>query len=805
MHLFRTFASASVLVSLILVSPARSLAQVAPNAFVNFEGSQTNPIRISPDRTRLFALNTPDNRLSVFDLSNPSTPVLVAEIPVGIEPVSVNVNPNNSDEAWVVNQESDSVSIVSVSKGIVTDTIYCKDEPSDVVFAGTNLAFVSVSRSNRINVYDMTTHALVKSIPVFGENPRALAVSADRKTVYAAFALSGNHTTILPDSVAPAPPSPTNKSLPHAPQTALIIDASDPSWSWYIKYQMRDNDVVGIDASALTVSSYFSGVGTVNLGLAVRPGTGDLYVSNTNARNLVRFEPNLRGHWIDNRITRIQVASKQITPYDLNSGINYSVLPNPAALATAISQPAGVVFDPSGNFMWVAAYGTDRVVAVDTQGKVLNLIEIGNATGSQVDPVNKRGPRGLALNIGNHRLYVLNRLSNTISIVDTAAKVLLSEMPVGTFDPTPTIVKSGRGFLYDAKLSGNGTGACASCHIDGDLDLLAWDLGDPGGSMQTVINNGLTLHMHPMKGPMTTRSMRGLSGTEPYHWRGDRADLTAFNPAFSSLLGGSQLSTSDMAAYQSFVDTIVFQPNPNQNLDRSLPISLNGGNAVNGQNDFLNVASTGGHTCNSCHASQPGPGSNLTIVQRANLPQPVKVPTLRNIYQKLNFSNIHGTSSVGGFGLSTNGQTATLIELLSAPILGGFGNNPQAQLDVGAFVLSFDTGIAPAVGYTRTITPANMGDPAIASDWAMLQGQVTAGNIDLILKGTINGHAHGLLYLPATNNYETDTTGLGPFTQAQLLSFVTAGDTLSVMGVPVGSGVRMGVDRDLDGVLDGDH
>jgi hypothetical protein len=135
-------------------------SQVPPSEFVNFEGAQTNPIRMSADGTRLFALNTPDARVSVFDLTNPAAPSLIVEIPVGIEPVSVNVNPTNDDEAWVVNQVSDSVSIVSVSQGIVTDTIYCKDEPADIVFAGTN-AFVSVARSNLINVYDITSHQLV--------------------------------------------------------------------------------------------------------------------------------------------------------------------------------------------------------------------------------------------------------------------------------------------------------------------------------------------------------------------------------------------------------------------------------------------------------------------------------------------------------------------------------------------------------------------------------------------------------------------------------------------------------------------
>jgi len=111
-----------------LLLPALAAAQVPTSEFVNFEGAQTNPVRISADGTRLFAVNTPNGTLSVFDLTAPSSPALIAEIPVGIEPVSVNVNPNvaGNNEAWVVNQISNSVSVVSVSQGIVTDTLYAK-------------------------------------------------------------------------------------------------------------------------------------------------------------------------------------------------------------------------------------------------------------------------------------------------------------------------------------------------------------------------------------------------------------------------------------------------------------------------------------------------------------------------------------------------------------------------------------------------------------------------------------------------------------------------------------------------------
>ncbi len=782
-------------------------AQVPPSEFVNYEGSQTNPIRMSTDGTRLYALNTPNSTLSVFDLTNAAAPALIVEIPVGIEPVSVSVNPANDDEAWVVNQESDSVSIVSVSKGIVTDTIYCKDEPSDIVFAGAN-AFVSVARSNLINVYNIASHQLVQSIPVFGDNPRAMAVSADGTKVYAAFALSGNHTTILPDNIAPPQPPPTNPALPPPPHVGLIIDASDPTWSWFIKYTMPDNDVAIINTSTLGVSGYYSGVGTLNLGIAVQPNSGNVYVSGTNSRNLINFEPNLRGHWIDNQVVAIQ-TSGHVTAYDLNPGIDYSILPNPAALATAISQPAAIRFDPSGKWLWVTSFGTDRVAKVSDTGQVLALIEINPATvGSTVNSATKKGPRGMAINAKQSVLYVLNRLSNSISVVSTTTNSVVEEIPTGTFDPTPNVILAGRGFLYDAKLSGNGTGACASCHLDSDMDLLDWNLGDPGGSMETVVNNGHTFQMHPMKGPMTTRTLRGLVGTDPLHWRGDEADFSDFNQAFDALMGGPQLSTANMQAYESYIDTIAFQPNPFQNLDRTLPTSLFGGNAVNGQTDFLTVKinSTPTNTCNACHQSNPGPGSNFNIVTRANLPQPLKVPTLRNIYQKGNFSNAAGSQSIDGFGYSSNGNNATLLQVLDQPVLGGFGNNPQAQSDVASFLISFDTGTAPAVGYTRTVTAANVtADPTIASDWALLQNQAAAANIDLVCQGTIQGQLAGCLYQPQTNTYQMDTTGLGPFTQVQLIGFIQAGDTLSIMGVPSGSGVRFGIDRNHNGVKDGDE
>jgi YVTN family beta-propeller protein len=799
-----------------------SAALCAQANYVNFEGKQTSPIRLSSDGTRLFAVNTPDARLSVFDVSQPSNPRLLAEIPVGVEPVSV--NPRSNDEVWVVNEVSDSISIVSISQRNVVDTLYVKDEPADVVFAG-GKAFVSAARKNMVAVFDVSTHNLVTNITLFGENPRALAVSGDGTKVYAAFALSGNHTTLVPATKAPAQSTnstpPMNPNLPPPPQVSLIVDASDTNYTLprtnIIQYAMPDNDVAEIDVATLLITRYFSRVGTVNLGMAIRPGTSELYVANTDARNLVHFEPNVRSHAVDNRLSRIDLNSATITPFDLNSNLDYAMLPNLPAKTNSLAQPTAIVFDPTGSYLYLAAFGSDRVAKVDPSGAVLARIEIGPAIGSIADPRHKRGPRGLALNAAASRLYVLNRIANSISIVDTTSNGVLKEIPIGSYDPTPDTIKQGRGFLYDAKLSGNGTMACAACHIDAEMDLIAWDLGDPTGQLQTnrTVNPLLggitnTSIFHPMKGPMTTQTLRGLSGLDPFHWRGDRTNFTHFNIAFPGLMGNASISTNDMNAYRDFINTVTFEPNPNQNLDRTYPTNFAGGNAAAGRNAFFLTNYVGGGAlglqCTTCHTGPPGPGSDSLIIPASALQesQDFKVPQLRAIYQKMNFNNAPGTNTIGGFGIVHDGTDPSLQIFLSRPVFANINSNTIIKNNLAAFVQCFDTGMAPAVGYTRTVSSANVASASISNDWSLLESQALAGNIDLIVKGTVDGKIRGLVYQPGSSNYRADTTNLTALTRAQLTTKIQNGDRFSIMGVPPGSGIRMGIDRDQDGLLDGD-
>src|SRR5512134_569277 len=111
-------------------------------SFVNFESGHVRPLALSPDGTKLFAVNTPDNRLEIYTVGVGSL-ALAAEVPVGLEPVAVasRTNAAGRTEAWVVNHLSDSVTIVevdptSVSLSRVTRTLATCDEPRDILFAG---------------------------------------------------------------------------------------------------------------------------------------------------------------------------------------------------------------------------------------------------------------------------------------------------------------------------------------------------------------------------------------------------------------------------------------------------------------------------------------------------------------------------------------------------------------------------------------------------------------------------------------------------------------------------------------------
>jgi len=774
-------------------SDARAVPLPVPD---HFESPHVHPVDISPDGTKLFVVHTADHKLSIFDLTGP-VPVRVGQVAVGLEPVTARAR--TDDEVWVVNHLSDSISLVRPSTLSVVRTLLAGDEPTDVVFdAARGQAFVSVSQEDLVRVWDTADlDAAPVDVPLAMSDPRALAIRGG--SVYVAALDGQNETTTIHFQVVqangglPAPDPPMSGGLPAAPDVGLIVrhdgiawrDETGASWSSVVPYTLLDRDVVEIDAVSLSVSGWFRGVGTNLFGVAVNPATGELFVTNQEASNEVRFEPNLRGSFVRSRVTRIDPGTGTVTPVHLNTHIDYGS-PNGSAgeRALSLATPMEIAFASDGSAAYLAAMGSAKVGVLDAAGTVTRRIAVG------------QGPSGLALDEARDRLYVVNRFASTLSVVDLSDDSSV-EITLG-FDGSDPAVLNGRRFLYDGELSSaHGDLACATCHVFGGMDNIAWDLGDPTGSF---VSNPPFQGFHPMKGPMTTQSLRGLAGTEPFHWRGDRTGFPAFNPAFASLLGGSPLSASDMQAFTDFVMTMKNPPNPNRNLDGSHLASLNGADPAHGEVLFNTGGLVGGLQCVTCHTFPTGENGTLIPGTLLQEDQDMVVPQLRNMYEKTRF-DATATTNVRGFGYTHDGAVDDLFTFLDFP---GFTfNSVSDQEDVAAFLLAFPGDAHAAVGAQWTMDGTNE-----AQGIARVNGLVSLASqslIGLIAKGCDGaGEARGW-YWETGSGFVPDRALETPVPLGTLLGNAGPGTEVTFTAVPKGNELRLGIDQDGDGYPDRDE
>jgi len=289
--------------------------------------------------------------------------------------------------------------------------------------------------------------------------------------------------------------------------------------------------------------------------------------------------------------------SAWVDPQHLNQHIDYAKLHTDVPDLVDVSQvnhslatPLQTVISGDGSTLYTAAFGSSKVGvfsaadidAPSFEGNFDPTVESAN----YIDTAG--GPSGLALDEANGRLYVMQRFGNSVAEISLASKATLATHPL--FDREPASVTDGRRFLYDARnTSGNGEASCSSCHIFADFDSLAWNLGNPDDSTSTNTQPSASSlptesTFHPMKGPMTTQTLRGLATHGGMHWRGDRVDgffgtdpctqpsgapcnedfsFRNFIVAFEGLVGmDGTVSIGQMEDFADFALQLMLPPNP---------------------------------------------------------------------------------------------------------------------------------------------------------------------------------------------------------------------------------------------------
>jgi DNA-binding beta-propeller fold protein YncE len=901
--------------------------------FTAFESGQVRPLALTPDKDFLLAVNTPDAKLEIFKITNDGLAHRVS-VPVGLEPVSVAVRNNQEAWVVNHLSDSISIVSLRDKDSHVKQTLLVGDEPRDIVFAGRNRnrAFITTAHRGQNTPTDpqLTTPGVGRAdvwvfdanlsgaslggepltiLTLFADTPRALAVTPDGSKVYAAAFFSGNGTasafagTLLnlqnplpPFKIFDFFPLPLNVNAFGEPQpiTTAIVKYDGAHWKdeaglirdAEMMFTLPDRDVFAIDANAnppraiAAPAGVYSHVGTTLFNMIVNPANGKVYVSNLESNNMQRFEganhfaggvtspaPSVRGRIAFSRITVLDNLGN-VKPRHLNKHINYAVCcgPNPIENATSVAFPLGMEITSNGHTLYVAALGSSEVAVYNT--RQLEDDTFVPSTANQI-PVSGGGPTGLALNDDADRLYVLTRFDNAIKIINTQTRREIGRARM--HNPEPAHIVKGRRFLYDASFSSShGDLACFSCHIFGDTDHLAWNLGDP--DQRDVIDPNAKQNTSPrfgfasMKGVMVTQSLRGMDNMGPMHWRGDRTGgyvepnaqpnsgsfnevlaFKAFNVAFPGLLGRSdQIPQSDMDDFTKFILEVMYPPNPIRRLDNSLtPLQQTGSDLFFGRRTFFDPFGPE-LNCNACHeinrnanagqTTKPGFFGSNGLTSEVAGPITLKNAHLRNAYQKIGkfgmplnpvmlngpHFGVHQGEQIRGFGFTHDGGFDTLFSFVFSanfgtgevqpqfpPLIGGPVENPEGiRLDANgiherraleAFMLAMDTNFAPIVGQQVTLTAKNAG--AAHSRISLFLARAAADDCQVIAFNSKTREG----YLYSGGVFLRDKSGKPPLTDAQLPGLAVDDTSITYTCVPKGSGVRMALDRNLNGFLDGDE
>jgi len=679
----------------------------------------------------------------------------------------------------------------------------------------------------------------------------------------------------------------TNAAGKPAPRSGLIVkynkatkhweDVLGRNWDAGVMMSLPDKDVFAVDASTLTEKKAYSGVGTVIYNMAVNPVSGNVYVSNNESNNLVRFEgpgkfggSTVQGHIAEARITVI--SNGNVQSRHLNKHLDYSKLVSDPTFDKTqknhtLSEPLDMAVSKDGSKLYVTAFGSSKIGVFNTAEIEANTFNPRTASANYIT-VSGGGPTGVVLDESRGRMYAMTRFDNAVKVIDLATRTEVAKAALP--NPEPASILAGRPFLYDAqRSSANGESSCASCHTFGDMDDLGWDLGNPDDVVTTSpipgkFTSGLEFQgaklifnvktkingsdnpkdFHPMKGPMTTQTLRGLKNAGAMHWRGDRSvgvfgtsatdsnmSFKNFAVAFGGLLGNDRdMNETEMQQFSDFMLQVFLPPNPIRNLDNSLtPSQKRGFDFYFGARpsdgfklSLFGTSLVNNNNCNGCHTIDASKGlyGNGGFQSFEGISQIVKVPHVRNVYQKVGrfgapsqpFSIQPGTGNLGdqvrGFGFVHDGTADTLTHFFTVRVFQNTGNSGfpagdagmALRTDVANYMLAVDSDLAPIVGQQITLNASNAAavkariDLLIARAKTPFVSKDLGGNVteaDLVAQVVEGGVRRGYVLDTSTGNF-VSADGAVTKTDAALRALAaTAGQEVTFTAVPPGSGKRI--------------
>jgi len=497
---------------------------------------------LSYDEQRLYVVCEGTDEVRVVDVKSGA---VVSRIAVGSQPRGLTFSPDGK-HLYVTNSADDTVSIIDVADGKTIKTLPTGAEPHGIVTdrSGRTL-YVANRLSDDISVIDLQTGQEVKRL-LGGRGASYLTRSPDGKWIF------GTH--IYPNAGA-------YRSQPNSEIT--IIDTARQ----VVAERKKLKNVAGMFHVSVSAD------GRLGVVAQLRP------------KNLIPLAHVEHGWAFGDSLTLFgeDIGGTVQVPID--------------ELDRYYALPWDVVIAPDKSRLFVTTAGSQSVTVIDIP-KLLRTVrsrrqDLVNDLSASANYVVARirvghNPRGELLSSDGKRLYVINRLDDDISVIDTAANRLESTIELGG-PKAVNALRRGERIFYNAGYAFQGQFGCSNCHLDATIDGLQWDL-EPDGFGKDVVDN---------------RLLENLAGTEPFKWNGGNPDMpTECGPRTEKYFFRSQSFTqTELTDLVTFVYSLPYRPNRHRLRHDELTSAQERGKAIFERAAYKNGKTIPeGNRCAFCHS-----------------------------------------------------------------------------------------------------------------------------------------------------------------------------------------------------------
>jgi len=491
------------LVSILAIALLAIAAKPVPNqATALVKEKYLSPIEtaFSADGRLLYVVCQDSDEIRILDTGSD---VVLGAIHVGHVPRGIALSPDGQ-KLYATNAWSDTVSVIDLASRVVVQTLTTGFEPTGVVVdhPGETL-YVANRLSSDVSVIDLATGREMKRL-LAGRGASYLAMSPDGKKIYC------THIYPNPGSFRSKPES-----------EITIIDTSTRK----VVDRKPLQNVAGVFHVAPSADGKL------------------LAVAQLRPKNLVPLAHVEHGAVFGDSLT--------IFGEDLGQSVQVPI----DELDRYYALPWGIVITPDKSKIYVSTAGSESVTAIDIS-KLLKTIRtlrepFSNDLSASAEYVTARipvghNPRGLTLSPDGKRLYVANRLDDSISVIDTTSDKVVSTIDLGG-PKNIDALRRGERLFYTADFAFQGQFGCSNCHLDATIDGLEWDL-EPDGFGKDIVDN---------------RSLENLAGTEPFKWNGGNPDMpTECGPRTEKFFFRSQsFNQQQLTDLVTFVYSLPYRPN----------------------------------------------------------------------------------------------------------------------------------------------------------------------------------------------------------------------------------------------------